>query len=360
MPKVTQLVIHTAELGFKPRLTDWWGFPGGSDSKESTCNAGDPGSIPGLGRSLPWRREWPPTPVFLPGEFHGQRSLEGYSPWSHRVGHDWVTNTFTLLFHYWLILRSLSTCCGLSLAETILTHIYRTSSMGQVSSCGARAVVTQTAVPALMQLILCWGNSFPYFTWNFISQSPKDQVFPGCSEVTSWLVAPTKSTQHTEPRRTRSYPSLPQSFPKVAHHSENQISSSSVSIVTLPPNTVRTRVSLSHSSCPSSWWPHDLQVLATCCFVCSSPELTAHPVLDQDMKPRAKERENLVVGHGMGYFLGWEIPEFRGFQKSNQDTTGNRYVTKWAELVLLLRKIPEISHLTCLRTSKHVTSNETS
>ena len=62
----------------------------------------------------------------------------------------------------------------------------------------------------------------------------------------------------------------------------------------------------------------------------------------------------------MGYFLGWEIPEFRGFQKSNQDTTGNRCVTKWAELVLLLRKIPEISHLTCLRTPKHVKSNETS
>ena len=29
-----------------------------------------------------WRREWQPTPVFLPGEFHGQGSLVGYSPWS--------------------------------------------------------------------------------------------------------------------------------------------------------------------------------------------------------------------------------------------------------------------------------------
>ena len=29
---------------------------------------------------IPWRREWLPTPVFLPGEFHGQRSLTGYSP----------------------------------------------------------------------------------------------------------------------------------------------------------------------------------------------------------------------------------------------------------------------------------------
>ena len=30
---------------------------------------------------IPWRREWLPTPVFLPGESHGQRSLAGYSPW---------------------------------------------------------------------------------------------------------------------------------------------------------------------------------------------------------------------------------------------------------------------------------------
>ena len=30
---------------------------------------------------IPWRREWLPTPVFLPGENHGQRSLAGYSPW---------------------------------------------------------------------------------------------------------------------------------------------------------------------------------------------------------------------------------------------------------------------------------------
>ena len=29
----------------------------------------------------PWRKKWQPTPVFLPGEFHGQRSLVGYSPW---------------------------------------------------------------------------------------------------------------------------------------------------------------------------------------------------------------------------------------------------------------------------------------
>ena len=48
------------------------GFPGGSDGKESAWNVGDPGLIPGLGR-----RKQLPAPGFLPGEFHGQRSLEG-------------------------------------------------------------------------------------------------------------------------------------------------------------------------------------------------------------------------------------------------------------------------------------------
>ena len=35
-------------------------------------------------RKIPWRTAWQPTPVFLPGESHGQRSLEGYSPWGHK------------------------------------------------------------------------------------------------------------------------------------------------------------------------------------------------------------------------------------------------------------------------------------
>ena len=41
--------------------------------------AGDTGSVP-VGKK-PWSRQWQPTPVFLTGEFHGQRNLAGYSPW---------------------------------------------------------------------------------------------------------------------------------------------------------------------------------------------------------------------------------------------------------------------------------------
>ena len=65
------------------------GFPDGSVVKNPPANAadtGDTGSIPLVGKIL-WRRKLQPTPVFLPGESHGQRSLEGYSPWGTRVGH---------------------------------------------------------------------------------------------------------------------------------------------------------------------------------------------------------------------------------------------------------------------------------
>ena len=49
------------------------------------ANAGDTkdaGSIPWV-RKIPWRRKWQPTALYLPGKFHGQRSLAGYSPLGH-------------------------------------------------------------------------------------------------------------------------------------------------------------------------------------------------------------------------------------------------------------------------------------
>ena len=42
-------------------------------------------NIPVFGDNWRWRRKWHPTAVFLHGEFHGQRSQAGYSPWGHRV-----------------------------------------------------------------------------------------------------------------------------------------------------------------------------------------------------------------------------------------------------------------------------------
>ena len=58
------------------------GFPGGSDGKESACNAGDPGLI--LDQEDPLEKGMATHSSILPGESHGQRSLAGYSPWGRK------------------------------------------------------------------------------------------------------------------------------------------------------------------------------------------------------------------------------------------------------------------------------------
>ena len=58
------------------------GFPDGSVVKNLTTT--QEMQVQSLGWEDPWRRKWQPTAVFLPGEFHGPKSLVGYSPWGHK------------------------------------------------------------------------------------------------------------------------------------------------------------------------------------------------------------------------------------------------------------------------------------
>ena len=72
--------MSNAEAKLHYRSWDFQSFPGVFICKESTYNAGDPGLIPGLGRSRKW-----------PWKSHRQRSLLGFSPWVTSVGHYLVT-----------------------------------------------------------------------------------------------------------------------------------------------------------------------------------------------------------------------------------------------------------------------------
>ena len=82
------------------------GYPSGSVVKSTPANAGDTGdagSIPGLG-GFPWRRKCQPTLVFLPGKFHGQRSLRAtVSLWDrNRFGHNLATKQWQKFPFSWL------------------------------------------------------------------------------------------------------------------------------------------------------------------------------------------------------------------------------------------------------------------
>ena len=127
-------------------------FPGGSEVKASAWNAGDPGSIPGLGR-YPGEGKWQPTPVLLPGESHGGRSLVGYSPWGRKQSDTTERLHFTLHFHALekemathssvLALRIPGTgkpgwaaVYGVAQSRTRLTRLSSSSSNSMVNRCG--------------------------------------------------------------------------------------------------------------------------------------------------------------------------------------------------------------------------------
>ena len=73
-------------LFLKIKFSKYFGLAKWLSRKEPACQRRRyrrRGFDPRVGK-MPWRREWHPAPVFLPGEFHGQRSLVGYSSCSHK------------------------------------------------------------------------------------------------------------------------------------------------------------------------------------------------------------------------------------------------------------------------------------
>ena len=77
-------IFPLVTLDFLPSIRPpTMGFPGGTTVKNPPATAGDTRDT-GFGpwvRKIPWSRKGQPTPIFLPGKFHGQRRLAGYSPW---------------------------------------------------------------------------------------------------------------------------------------------------------------------------------------------------------------------------------------------------------------------------------------
>ena len=81
--------------------TERLGFSGGANGKESACQCRRQmrRGFDSWVRKIPWSRKWQPTPGFLPGKFHGQKSLEGYSPWDSKESglNDWTQPVICLL-----------------------------------------------------------------------------------------------------------------------------------------------------------------------------------------------------------------------------------------------------------------------
>ena len=89
------------------------GFPGSSDGKESACNAGDPASIPGFGRSS-GKGHGNPL-LSLSGKSYGQSSLSGYSPWGRKESDITERLTLSSFAFFFTIRMYLPFCLKLNL-----------------------------------------------------------------------------------------------------------------------------------------------------------------------------------------------------------------------------------------------------
>ena len=108
------------------------------------------GLIPGLGRSPRVGNEWQPTPVFLPGKFHRQKSLEGCSPWDHwACAHH--THTQSKKLPWTFVVQSL---CRIRLFATPWTATHQASLSFSISQRLLRLTSIELVMPS-NHLILC-------------------------------------------------------------------------------------------------------------------------------------------------------------------------------------------------------------
>ena len=103
------------------------GFPGGSSGQEAACQGRRQtrcGFNPWVGK-IPGRKKWEATPVFLPGESHGQRSLVGYSPRGHRES-DMIKHTSSSSIIILLVIfpcMSINICFMYLIAPVSVTYV---------------------------------------------------------------------------------------------------------------------------------------------------------------------------------------------------------------------------------------------
>ena len=140
---------------------------------KNLLHCGRPRFDPWVGK-IPCRREWLPTPVFLPGESHGRRSLTGYSPWGRRVRQDPVTNTFPFMFLvYWTMpsaVRSLRGLLGPCLGQTRFNMVWLIWSCSQLPNSFPSSLMIRKGVTSVCQHFCQPEQRFENPHWGMISR----------------------------------------------------------------------------------------------------------------------------------------------------------------------------------------------
>ena len=123
-------------------------FPGGASGKESTYQLMRQRFDPWVGK-IAWRRKWNPTSTFFPGEFHGQRSLAGYSQWGHKKSDMTQHLSNYPTFDWFVFERDL---------RHYLFQLYHNKSknteaqVSNVTNCSGKVKLSESRLPILHQI----------------------------------------------------------------------------------------------------------------------------------------------------------------------------------------------------------------
>ena len=163
----------------------FWAFPGGTVGKEFPCQCRRCKSLdfdPWVGK-IPWRREWPPTPEFLPRKFHGQRSSAGYSPWGHKES-DVTEHAQTLpRWFYFRVLRDLHIVLHSSRVTLPSHQRCKRVPFGLHPASLTHQLLSASCVHLLRTLSIWLGNSFTPLCKRKEAELREEKRF---AEVTPW------------------------------------------------------------------------------------------------------------------------------------------------------------------------------
>ena len=160
-------------------LVLFMGFPGWLRQQRICLQCRRPVFNPWI-RKIPWRREWQPTPVFLPGESRGQRSLVGYTLWGCKELDmtEWLTHT---CLPSWSFLVQTSLFCVLGLCHSFKGCALPPSFLFQNEQRMYRSTTSQTAF-----LFFCLFNTGEYVEYiTAKNQGQHSQALPRVSQSVS-------------------------------------------------------------------------------------------------------------------------------------------------------------------------------
>ena len=158
----------------KKKFSSRTSFPAGASGKEPACQCRRCkrcGFHPWV-EKIPWRREWQPTPVFLPGKFHGSRSRAGYRPWGCKE-----SDTAEQL-RVPVLPPSKRESCIKSLPLQQVPYAYQLASFSNDPG----------AFPAVASVLRLWASEFVCHSLNTVLVSHSPQALPDISPC--WFPRP--------------------------------------------------------------------------------------------------------------------------------------------------------------------------